>query len=86
MTPRRSPLHNLPVRVFHAVALCPADRNHHGHAGASRIGDLTIRNLVETFKAKKEIIAEEATYTIESVANQFKDFVMLAYEREIPEA
>lgn len=55
-------------------------------AGASRIGDTTIRNLVETFKAKKEIRSRKSTYTIEWVGNQFRDFVIATYEREIPEA
>jgi hypothetical protein len=55
-------------------------------AGASRIGDTTIRNLVETFKAKDSIQAQKLTYTIDFIANEFKAFVMDSYEREIPEA
>lgn len=54
-------------------------------AGASRIGDTTIRNLVETFKAEPEIQSIQSTYTIETIANKFKEFTLAAYEREIPD-
>lgn len=57
-------------------------------AGASRIGGMTIKNLVETFKATQVIkeSGDKKDYTIEWVANQFKEYVIQAYEREIPEA
>jgi len=57
-------------------------------AGASRIENITVRNLVETFKEKPEILKsiESKDYTIEWIANQFKDHVNQAFEREIPEA
>lgn len=57
-------------------------------AGASRIENITVRNLVETFKEKPEILEFISTknYTIEGIAEQFKEHVNQAYEREIPEA
>lgn len=57
-------------------------------AGASRIGDMTIKNLVETFKAIPDVSknGKDNKYIIEWVANQFKDYIMQIYEREIPEA
>lgn len=57
-------------------------------AGASRIGDMTVKNLVETFKTLGEIEkrGKGNDYTIEWVANEFKDYVTKIYEREIPES
>ena len=53
-------------------------------AGASRIGETTIRNLVEAFRVKLKQDEDETNYTMESVTNRLKDFVGEIYARELP--
>src|SRR6266496_5357060 len=54
-------------------------------AGASRIGNTTIWNLVETFKSEEDVKKQALTYTMEWIAQTFKTFVEGAYQREIAE-
>lgn len=53
-------------------------------AGASRVGETTIRNIVETFKSKKRTKAALAHYTIESIANELKSDIEEVYAKEYP--
>ena len=54
-------------------------------AGASRIGETTLRELVETFKAQKTVKARRKTYTMAWLAETLKAFIADTYQREIPE-
>jgi len=57
-------------------------------AGTSLIGEITVRNLVETFKDDNRFLAltKGQHGTVEQIASAFKDFVSEVYAREIPEA
>lgn len=54
-------------------------------AGASRIGDTTIAHIVDTFLAESDIKQAILTYTLDEIAQKFKDFVLKIYDEEIPE-
>jgi hypothetical protein len=54
-------------------------------SGASRIGNTTIWNLVDTFKADREVKRRRANYTIKWLAEQLRTFVDIVYQREIKE-
>jgi hypothetical protein len=54
-------------------------------AGTSLIGEITVRNLVETFKADGRFLALTKTGTVEQLASASKDFVSEVYAREIPD-
>ncbi len=53
-------------------------------AGASRIGEITIRNLVETFKAQQAIRQRKSNFTLAWLSEQIKVFILSKYEAEIP--
>lgn len=53
-------------------------------AGTARIGNTTISHIIDTFIAQPEI-RNNATYTIEWIAEKFKEFVLKIYDHEIPE-
>lgn len=54
-------------------------------AGAARIKDLTVKNLVESFKESSDF-QESSTYTMASLAGKLKDFIVNAYESQFPNA
>jgi hypothetical protein len=56
-------------------------------AGTSLIGETTVRNLVETFKADSRFLALTTSEiaTIEQLSSAFRDFVSEVYAREIPD-
>lgn len=62
-------------------------------SGTSRIGETTIRNLVETFHAqlpsldakKKKGGAARQPYTMQGVAENLRDFIVNIYRTEIPD-
>lgn len=53
-------------------------------AGASRIGDITVRNLVEGF-VNSDKFKSYKRYTIRGLAERFRDFIVSVYEAEIPQ-
>jgi hypothetical protein len=54
-------------------------------AGASQIGEITIRNLVETFKADNRFKSLRASYTMTTLVDRLKDFVLEVYAQQIPD-
>ena len=63
-------------------------------SGTSRIGEVTIGNLVETFRSKLPAIGnrkrlkkkqDRVPYTVEWITDQLKDFIGALYEAEIPQ-
>ena len=52
-------------------------------AGTSIIGNTTIWNLVDTFKADPEVVAKSSTYTVEWLAQKLRVFIEQLYQREI---
>jgi hypothetical protein len=52
-------------------------------AGTSKIGETTIKNLVESFKHLKET-RKYKSYTIEGLAQRFADYVESVFAKEIP--
>jgi hypothetical protein len=53
-------------------------------AGTARIGNTTISRIVDTFVEQSEI-QNELKYTMEWVAQRFREFVLNIYDREVPE-
>jgi hypothetical protein len=53
-------------------------------AGTSRIGNTTMAHIVDTFLVEPDV-QQQRPYTIEWIANHFKDFVMAIYDREVPD-
>lgn len=54
-------------------------------AGTSRVGNITIAHIVDLFLAQKEIKQRKSTYTLQWIAEKFKEFVMNLYAQEVPE-
>lgn len=52
-------------------------------AGVSRIGDVSVKNLVERFKELSGF-KKLKDYTIEEIANSLRDFIVSIYDAEIP--
>jgi hypothetical protein len=52
-------------------------------AGASRIGNTTIWNLVDTFKSDPEVKKRKANYTMGWLAQKLRAFIEDVYQREI---
>ncbi|HEY3661063.1 MAG TPA: hypothetical protein VGK91_07540, partial [Candidatus Udaeobacter sp.] len=53
-------------------------------AGASRVGNVTIAHIVDLFVAQRDIRNRKSTYTLEWIAEKFKEFVMKLYDQEVP--
>jgi hypothetical protein len=52
-------------------------------AGASKIGDVTVKNLVESFKDLPDT-KNYVAYTIEGLAKKFADYIEEVFTKEIP--
>lgn len=53
-------------------------------AGVARVGDLSVKNLVETFKHDKKKFIDYKNYTIQGLAERLRDHVLAAYQQQIP--
>lgn len=53
-------------------------------AGASRIGDISVRNIVEGFQSSQGFL-ELKSYTMKGLADLFRDYLVKIYEQELPE-
>lgn len=54
-------------------------------AGTARIGETTVRNLVETFVSDGRFLAISGTGTVEDIAKCLNTFILEIFDREIPD-
>jgi hypothetical protein len=76
------PVNQLPS-VTKLFDLGPAKKAALLFAGASRIGEISVKNLVESFKASREF-KNYKSYTLEGLATRFQTFILQKYQDQYP--